>query len=181
MYHMLQKSTTKKVLKIFLQEPTKVHYLKEISRKTGIAHTSISKILEEFLKEEIITIKKETKGSRVFPEYMYNFHKRENKTIKRLNNIEYIFESKLIEQLITKTSPRCITLFGSYEKGEDTEESDIDIYIEAENINLDLRKYEELLKRKIELHFNMDIKNYPKELRNNIANGTNLFGQFYLY
>ena len=178
---MLHKSTTQKILRIFLQEPTKTHYLKEISRKTGISHTSISKILEKFLNEEIITMKKETKGLRVFPEYMYNFQNTYNKTIKRLHNIECIYESQLIEKLIAKTTPRCITLFGSYEKGEDTEESDIDIFVEAEIVELDLKKYEEFLKRKIELHFNLDIKNYPKELRNNIANGTNLFGKLYLY
>ncbi|MFW5852484.1 MAG: nucleotidyltransferase family protein [Nanoarchaeota archaeon] len=178
---MLQKSTTQRVLKIFFQEPTKTHYLKEISRKTGIAHTSISKILERFLEEEIIVLKKETRGSRIYPEYMYNFQNNSNKTLKRLSNLEELYSSGLIEEIIKHSSPRCITLFGSYEKGEDTEESDIDIFVESEKVKMNLEKYEELLRRKIELHFNLDIKNHPKELRNNIANGTNLFGQFYLY
>ena len=178
---MLQESTTKKVLRIFFQEPTKTHYLKEISRKTGVAHTSISKILETFLEQGIITMKKEARGARLFPEYMYDFQNSSNKTLKRINNLEDLYLSGLIEEIIKKTSPMCITLFGSYEKGEDTEESDIDIFIEAEIVKIDLKEYEELLKRKIELHFNLDIKSYPKELRNNIANGTNLFGQFHLY
>ena len=38
---MLQKNSIYKTLEIFFLEPTKEHYLIEISRKANIAHTSI--------------------------------------------------------------------------------------------------------------------------------------------
>jgi predicted nucleotidyltransferase len=67
--------------------------------------------------------------------------------------------------------PGCIVLFGSYLRGEDTEESDIDLFVEADKKEIRLERFEGLLKRKIELHFRRDFGKISKELKNNIING----------
>ena len=71
-----------------------------------------------------------------------------------------------------------LTLFGSYARGEDVEESDIDLYLEAQNTKpIQLDKYEKILGHKIQvfMHKNIrDIKN--KDLANNIINGITLNG-----
>ena len=72
--------------------------------------------------------------------------------------------------------PKCIVLFGSFQKGEDIEQSDIDLFIESPKLKIDLKKFEKKMKRKIELHFKENFSKYPKELKNNIINGTVLFG-----
>jgi len=55
--------------------------------------------------------------------------------------------------------PECICLFGSYAKGEDIGESDIDLAIVTSNKKLsDLGSYEETLKRKISIHLVKDVK-----------------------
>ena len=72
--------------------------------------------------------------------------------------------------------PKCIILFGSYSRGEDTETSDIDIFVEAKKQRIKIDKFEGVLKRKIEIHFNEDFNNYSKELKNNIINGDALYG-----
>ena len=66
-----------------------------------------------------------------------------------------------------------IVLFGSFAKGEDIEDSDIDLYIETlSKKNIDLEKFEKLLKRKIQIfrHKNLNEISNP-HLANNIING----------
>ena len=72
--------------------------------------------------------------------------------------------------------PKSIVLFGSYQKGEDSENSDIDLFVECDKEELDVKIFEKKLGRKIELHFKKDFTLYPKELKNNIINGIVLSG-----
>ena len=51
---MLQKCSLLRVFRVFAEEPMKIHYVKEISRKIGLAHTSVKKHLNELEKEELI-------------------------------------------------------------------------------------------------------------------------------
>ena len=67
-------------------------------------------------------------------------------------------------------------MFGSYQKGEDVEDSDIDLFIECKKEELDIKIFEKKLGRNIELHFNENFTSYPKELKNNIINGIVLSG-----
>jgi len=77
--------------------------------------------------------------------------------------------------------PKVIILFGSYQRGEDIEESDIDIFVEGKKEELNLDKFKKQLKRNIQLHFQEDFKKYPKELKNNIVNGIMLDGYLEAY
>src|SRR3989338_7441936 len=87
-----------------------------------------------------------------------------------------------LEPLITEINgvlhPNCIVLFGSAAKGEDTEQSDIDLFVQAKRKSFDTIKAEKHLERKISLIFESDMKKVNKELRNNLANGIVLSGYF---
>jgi predicted nucleotidyltransferase len=143
----------------------------EISRTVGIAHTSVKKNLTALVKLGFITEMLEKKGKRKFPVYTA---KRENSLFqqhKQLYNLRSLYESNLIRYIEEKLSPRTIILFGSYKRGEDVEDSDIDVYVECRGENLALQTFEKKLGRKIELHFNENFASYPKELKNNLING----------
>ena len=86
-------------------------------------------------------------------------------------NLMNLKESGLIEELEGKITPDAIIVFGSYAKGEDTETSDIDLFLMAQEKYLNLARYEKRLQRKIQLFFSEDIHKLPKELQNNIING----------
>ena len=161
---------------VFFNEPTKEHYLIEISKKAGIAHTSTKSYLIELEKKGIIDKKTETKGKRKFPVYMANLDNPGCLEMKRSYNHYKIIRSGIIKFLKDKLMPGCIVLFGSFQRGEDTEDSDIDIYVEAKRESINLSVYEKALSRKIELHFKKDFREYPKELKNNIINGLVLSG-----
>jgi predicted nucleotidyltransferase len=173
---MLQKSNTLRILEPFFQEPTKRQYLLEISRKIKLAHTSVKKNLIQLVKEGLITEIIEKKGKRKFPIYLANINNPGFREKKKQYNLQKITESGLIEHIEEKLTPKSIVLFGSYQRGEDSEDSDIDLFIECKEEKIDLELYEKKLKRKIQLHFNEKFISYPAELKNNIINGTILKG-----
>ena len=173
---MLQKSSTLKTADVFFLSPTKEHYLMDISRNIGLAHTSVKKNLDKLVKLGLLTEIIERKGTRKFPLYKANADNKLFKRHKIIYNISSILESNLIEFIEEKLAPRAIVLFGSYVRGEDMESSDIDLFVECKNEELNPEKFEKKLSRKIELHFNENFTSYPKELKNSIINGVVLSG-----
>lgn len=174
---MIQKSILKsniwKVFEVFVEEPMKIHYIKEISRKINLAHTSVIKYLENLKKEGLII---KQKGERFFG---FKANRDDNNFLfyKRISNITQIKESGLLDYLINSIYPQTIILYGSYFRGEDIERSDIDILIISKpQKKLDLEKFEKILKRKIHIIIEKDLKNIPKELKLEIINGLILYG-----
>ena len=163
-------------LAVFFIEPTKAHYVANISRSICLSHTSVKRNLIRLVRLGLVEEKKEKKGSRKFPIYKAVMDNKVFRLHKRIHNLASIFESGLIGFLEEKLSPKSIVLFGSYQRGEDIESSDIDIFVECKEEELDLRKFETQMHRKIELHFRDNFADYTKELKNNIINGIVLSG-----
>ncbi|MBU2561364.1 MAG: nucleotidyltransferase domain-containing protein [Nanoarchaeota archaeon] len=161
---------------VFFNEPTKEHYLIEISRKAKIAHTSVKNHLETLKRQGVIKETAEKKGERDFPLYKADTENKEYTLYKKTDNFIRLKTSGLVGYLKDSLMPSVIIVFGSYARGEDTEDSDIDIFVMCKEEPLRLEKFEKLLNRKIQLHFKKDLKDYPPELKNNIINGTVLDG-----
>lgn len=170
-YQMLQNYTTYRILQLFFDSPTKLFQLREISRLINVSLPSVINHVKKLEKEGFI--KREKKG--VYESYTANKTDR-FKLYRRSDILIRLYESGLIEYLDDELSPSVIVLFGSASRGEDIEDSDIDLFILAKEEDLDLKKYEKKLKRKIEPFFEEKIKDIPKELLNNINNGIVLKG-----
>ena len=168
---MLQKSSIYQTLKVFFISPTKKKYLADISRTIELAHTSVKKNLDKLIKLGLIIESIEKKGKRKFPLYQANKDNDLFKEYKMIYNLSSLFESGVIDFIEKSFMPKSIVLFGSYQKGEDIEESDIDIFVECAEEKISLGKFEKRLDRKIHLHFKKNFAAYPKELKNNISNG----------
>lgn len=173
---MLQKSSIARTAEVFFGSPTNGHYLADISRKVGIAHTSVKKNLLGLVKLGLVEEKVEQRGGRRFPIYVAKRDENAFRRQKKEYNFASILESGLVEYLEEKLTPKAIVLFGSYRRGEDVEGSDIDIFAECKEEPVNLAKFEKKLGRKIELHFKEDFTAYSKELKNNIINGIVLSG-----
>src|SRR3989338_2181600 len=173
---MLQKSSMLRTMEPFFRSPSKEHYLTDVSRVIGLAHTSVKKNLKELVKLGLILESAEKKGGRTFPVYRANISNRTFKTYKTIYNISSILESRLADFIEEKLTPKAVVLFGSYRRGEDTENSDIDLFVECKKEELNLKLFEKKLARKIGLHFNDQFTSYPRELKNNIINGITLSG-----
>tara|TARA_Y100000310_G_scaffold151291_1_gene150864 strand:- start:3975 stop:4514 length:540 start_codon:yes stop_codon:yes gene_type:complete len=173
---MLQKSSMSKTVGIFFINPTKEHYLLDISRNINLAHTSVKKNLTKLTKQELIIETVEKRGNRKFPIYKANINNKLFNKNKSIYNLNSLLESNLINFIEENLMPKSIVLFGSYARGEDIENSDIDLFVECKKEMLNIEKFEKRLKRKVELHFNEKFTSYSKELKNNIINGIVLSG-----
>lgn len=96
---------------------------------------------------------------------------------KKLFNIKQLHTSGLVNYLKTELHTPTIIVFGSYSKGEDVEDSDIDLYLETTKKEIDLSKFEKLLKRHIQMFIHKNIQEVKNpHLANNILNGIVLNG-----
>jgi predicted nucleotidyltransferase len=166
---LIQKSSLWKVAEIFFIEPTKIHFIKEISKKINLAPTSIRVHLQTLLEEGLI----QKVESKPFDGYKA---KRENQDFiyeKKIANLIILKSSNLIEKLKEKY-PKSIILFGSFDKGEDIETSDIDIFIDAKSFKFNTELFEKNLNRKIHIIFREQTE---KSLVESINQGTILFGE----
>ena len=169
---MIQNYSRYKILQEFFDAPRKGFYIRELSRRVRLAQISVTNHLNALRKEGFMV--KERGG-------IYNVFKanRENpqfRLLKQQNVVWRLHTGGLISYLEETLHPNCMVLFGSASRGEDTEESDIDIFIQAGETMLNLEKYEKRLKRKINVLFETDLKALSKELLNNIVNGHILAG-----
>lgn len=169
---MLQKYSKYRLLQEFFDFPRKAFQLRELSRRVELAQTSVINHLKALQREGFVI--KEKKG--IYPTYKANRESEDFKLLKKQNLIWRISKSGLISFLDEKLKPNCIVLFGSAARGEDTEVSDIDIFIQAEETELNLEKYKRILNRKINLFFEPKINALSRELLNNIINGCVLCG-----
>ena len=174
---MLQNYNKYKVLKIFFDDPSPKgigFQLREISRKVKIAPTSVKKYLNELEKEGFITKTKH----RIFdyPIYSANRDSGEFKFYKKIDMLISIKMSNLLDYLYEECMPDVIILFGSAARGEDLKDSDVDLFLLCKERKLNLQKFENELKRKINIFFAEDFEKLSLELKNNILNGIALKG-----
>jgi len=168
----------------FIENPEKEFHLRELARILKKSPATISKQLKKLTKQKIVTIKK-------LSNHNYFRANTENKNYKQLKfsyNLQKIKNSDLIEILEENFNyPEAIILFGSWQKAENNENSDIDILIITpikKEINLD--KIGKKLNTKIQLFQrsgkeieNMKTKNKP--LLNNMINGTTIYGSWEVF
>ncbi|MBS3147019.1 nucleotidyltransferase domain-containing protein [Candidatus Woesearchaeota archaeon] len=169
---MKRKDIKQAVKEYFFTNPTAKLRVREIERTLKLPLPSVIRYCRELEKEEILNIAKI--GSVSF--YTANRGSQKYLLEKQLYNIKQLHESGLIEYVKVELSNPAIVLFGSYAKGEDTEESDIDLYIETpSNRNVNLEKFEKVLKREIQLFQYKNLKEIRNtNLVNNIINGITL-------
>ncbi|MBD3304434.1 hypothetical protein GF343_04765 [Candidatus Woesearchaeota archaeon] len=166
------KNNTYKILELFIEFPAKDFSVRGIARKLSLSHATVLKYIEDLQKLELIKKKKET----LYPTYYANTESPEYKFYKKNWLVFNLTKSGLIDFIQKQTLPSAIVLFGSGAKATFTDKSDIDIFVEAKESELDLSKYEKKINRKINLLFESNINNLSKELRNNIVNGVILYG-----
>lgn len=158
----------------FFMNPTAKVRVRQLERKLNLPLPSIIRYCKELKDEGIIK-------PLVNENVVFYSADRANKVFlleKKIFNLRQIYYSGLIEYLIHDLSNPTVFLFGSYSKGEDTEESDVDLYIETPSKEeIDVSKFEESIRRKIQIFKFKSIKSVGNiHLANNIINGISLNG-----
>jgi predicted nucleotidyltransferase len=174
---MLQKYSRYRILQEFFDFPRKSFQMREISRRVKLAQPSVVNHLKVLQKDGLIV---KVEGG-IYPAFKANRENEDFKLLKEQNLVWRIHRCKLISLLDEKLIPNCIVLFGSASRGEDTETSDIDIFVQAEEEELGLERYEKMLNRKLKLFFEPKLGTLSKELLNNITNGEVLYGYLKIF
>jgi len=169
---MLQNYSRYRLLQEFFDSPRKGFYVRELSRKLKLAQISVMNHLKALQSEGFVVREKRS----LYPTYRANRENEEYKILKKENIIWRLYKSGLLYYIEENIQPNCIVLFGSASKGEDIETSDIDIFVQANEAELNMKHFEAQLKRKVNLFFEPTTKNLSKELLNNIINGEIIYG-----
>jgi predicted nucleotidyltransferase len=170
----LIKDNNYNVMKLFFDNPDGKFHIREIARRTSLSAPGVSKILRRLKKEALLVSKKEN--------LVENFEASRSEKFfwfKKCYNFLSFYESGLVDFLRDKyEEPEAIVVFGSYSNGEDTAESDIDVaVVTKKSVELDLKRFESLLKRRIHI-LEIQPSESDKEFLNSLANGTVVYGFF---
>ncbi len=179
-YLKLYEETAKhKIIEVLFKYPEKEFSLSDLAKEAGVAKANIGRILEEFQEAGLISIAKLSKIWRIKANQT-NWPYVRNKIVYNLSSI---YNSGLVEFLVDYfKNPKAVVLFGSFRKGEDLSNSDIDIAVESGEAKeyhvtglRELAEFEKILRRKIQIHlFNRE--KIDSGIFNNIANGILLWG-----
>ncbi len=158
-------------LEVFFDSPTTPLHIRKIARIINLSPAAVSNYLKELESRDLIKKHREE----ITTEYKANKESEEFKWRKRINNLKNLYESGLIDYLSKKCAlDASIILFGSYSRGEDVENSDIDLAIVG-TCNADIHKYEKILKREINI-LEINPARVSDELKSNIRNGIVIWG-----
>jgi len=159
-----------RVLEIFYEFPEKAFTVRELASLSGVARATVHKVLVDLKKEGMVDKDGRAVWSRLFLTRKVNYF------------VEKIVASGLVDFLVEEFVASAVVLFGSIGKGDSVKESDVDIFVEAGDMNgfgekgLDLKKFEKKIGHKVQLFVKSDVKEYHDNLYNNIVNGVRLYG-----
>jgi len=170
---MIEKNTTQTTLEYFFTYPLREIHLRELTRKLSTSLPTVLITIKKLSKERLVVV---TKG-RAITTVKANLDSVLFFRLKRISNLERLLVSGLIDALSSAFKiPQAIICFGSYSRGEDIETSDIDIaIIGGTEKQIELEKFEKLLKRRISLHF-VKLAKVSEEFKKNLCNGIVLEG-----
>jgi predicted nucleotidyltransferase len=161
------------VLKLFFRDPTTRVHIRELARRTGLHPNTVLRDTKLLVKDELLT----TAENRAVKEVAANQDNPRFTLLKRIANIEEIMLSGIVEFLNEKYgTPSAIIVFGSYSRGEDRVDSDVDIAVlTTRKQKLDFSVYQKTLDRNIHI-----IEVVPpikdKDFLSSLANGIVLKG-----
>ncbi len=148
---------------------------RRLSKIIGVSQPAIGKALPELEKFSFIKLEQDRESKR----WSIELDKSNHGVIqsKRVDNLKQVYESGLMDFLEKEFAGGVVVLFGSYSRGEDVINSDIDIAIIGRKEKMvRLEKYEKILCREINLNFYSSFGKIHKNLKENIFNGIVLVG-----
>lgn len=167
-----------KVTELIFNDPNKVFHLRMLAEITGFSTTAIDDAIEELKNFDIIKIV----HSNLTKNVKANLNSEAYRFYKLIFNLYRLKRYSIIDNLIEIfQNPEAIVLFGSFAKGEDIEQSDIDILVISknepnENLSDFVNIIEKELKRKSDLHILPSLERSSVEFKNAVANGIVLHG-----
>ena len=169
---MLQEYSRYRVLRAFFERPARGFHMRELSRLVGLTHPALLNHLRALVADSLIVRREEG----LYPTYEGNMSSEMFRLLKGDDTVHRLYATGIVDRIEESVRPDCIVLYGSAARGEDTEESDIDMFVQARARELDLGEYEGPLGKRVHVLFESNVRQLAPELINNIANGRVLRG-----
>jgi predicted nucleotidyltransferase/predicted DNA-binding protein (UPF0251 family) len=146
---------------------------RELAKEIHVSPTAIGKSIKKLHEKKLIQLIK----MKTINLISFNRDNRKAIQLKKIENLKQLYQSELIEFLEEKLAGATIILFGSYAKGEDTKNSDIDLaIIGRKEKTINCKIFEKKLARDININFYNSLEEIHIHLKNNILNGITLSG-----
>lgn len=136
------------VLELFFEEPTREWHFEEILKDAKISRSKASIWLRRFMRERLVRRVKE-KGK--MPHYIGDYESPSYKNRKRLFAMNKLYESGLLDELISLEKARTAIIFGSLTRSDWNKDSDVDLFVYGDTQGLRTAKYEARLGRDIQV------------------------------
>jgi len=164
-----------KVVELMFNYPNRTFHIRELAKETRFSTTAIVKAVNDLKRFRIIKVEKTNLTTNV----KADLESEVCRFYKLVSNLYRLERYGLIWVLKETYKPEAISIFGSFAKGEDIEESDIDILIITSKkvyTNNYIDEWERIFKRKINLHILPSLEKSSSEFKNAVANGIILYG-----
>jgi len=154
LFELLGNKAVIEILEFFFKNPTQKFSQIKIRKKIKLAKATATKWLDKITKENLILVEKQG------PTKFYELNRENNliKQLKILHNLSYLNEVRNLAQKFNSES----YLYGSSARGEDVEESDIDILIigkvKKEEIIKEIEKLSSKIKKEIKTEIFSDVE-----------------------
>lgn len=159
--------------RFFYKNPSQEVHVRDLAERIDCSAGFVSENIGSLVEEDVV--KEKRKGN--MRTFIAKTASTKYKERKKASNIQEILTSGLGEHLENKLYPDAIVLFGSYLKGTDTEDSDIDIaVINGRKQPPNLSSYEEIFERSISLTQIDSLEEAENNFVNTLANGLVLKG-----
>jgi len=159
---------------LFIKAGTSLNQ-RQIANLLEVSQPAVMKALPDLEKENLIKMQQDKETKR----WSIGLNRDNHKVmqLKRADNLKLIYETGLADFIEKEFVGSTIILFGSYSRGEDIINSDIDIaVIDRKEKQVELTKFEKELGRRININFYDSFKNIHKHLKENLCNGIILIG-----
>ncbi len=166
----MSKSKETQILELFFNEPTKHWHFKDLKASISMADNKLSAWLKRFVKQKLV---KRVKPRGKMPYYVSTFESPNYQNKKRLFSLQQFYETGFLNHLSTLDA-QTVIVFGSFTRWDWHSKSDIDLFIYGSDEQLELAKYQRILKRDIQLFTaktNNDLKKMGNKFIRNIIKG----------
>lgn len=162
----------------FFDHPMERFGIRQLGRETGLDTKTVMRHVEGLVRRKLVERIEEPgrfvrfEAARLSAAYLFE------KSDRLLHDI---FDSGLIDYLRKALPGKAVVLFGSARKGTYHAKSDIDIFIQAPQKELEIVRFERKLNRKIHLIFDEKLGNLTEGLAENVINGNVVCGRLRLH
>lgn len=163
-----------RILKLFFDGPHITIHIREVARRTGMTPRGAKYILDALTRDGWLNLT----PTGIVSNYSGNYQNEKFLALKRSLNLYSLHSIGLVPALEEfYHTPKCIVLFGSYARGEDTNKSDVDLAIVTDIEDIpELDKYESFINRKISISLVKNVRKEDSNFINSLANGIVLSG-----